>query len=449
MVSLEKKEIFAALLRVCKTLENIVANPNMKIIHFLTRDYIEFDANQYYKDYKIFVNLISLRILSYCEDSLLNIIANDDIDLIGIKETIFINSGDANRFSNKQIIKFIRNAVSHSDENKELFKISPNGRFIEIDLKNTKPIPFHIKISSENLLKMACNVLRSAKGSYCTLLNTNENKIVRIYYKNNLHNKITIPNDIMLGSDQYLSKIIDFLEKNNIEHEIKEYKLISEQIELIKEFGKKFSEIITNYPEQRNTLYQTIYDSVIPLANEKIYSLFSYLQLYILLYNYPDYTFAQFRSEIINGYLKAIQNKENSSESNNNENYNNMSELAMFNYDFQVENEMNLEHYFQTLKCLFSMTNVTINEFFTYFFSCLCSENEIEINGEKYEKENIRDAFVHGRYFSDINGNIICCDANNGRNNDYNFYWIKTLPLKDTIQFCINSINESYNSKKR
>lgn len=434
MISLEKKDVFDALLRVGKLLESIISNPDDEIAYTIARNYIEYDEQQYYKDYRIFTDLISLRLLSYSEDSYLDLINNDEINFDEIKDKIFVNSKDSKRFSNKQIIKFIRNAVSHSDKNKELFKISPNGRFVEIELKKTKPIPFHIKINNEDLLKIVVVFLRVAKGNYCTLVNNEKKVIYRVYLKNVNKDKLSFPEEIVYGTDESLNTIKSFLNEKNIVYDIKEYPLIKEQIELLNYYEERFIRIIEQFPEQRNTLYLTLYDSIIPLANEKIYSLFSYLQLFILLYKYPQYTFNQFKNEIASGYLRAFNDMEK-----NSSNYEHISELSKFNYDLQMSCGPTLEHYFQTLKYLSSMTEITNNEFLTYYFSCLCEE-DIEIDGIVYPKDNIRDSFVHGRYITCLNGDIMCFDTDNGKNNDYNFYWKIRLPLKDTINSCHRSI---------
>lgn len=71
------------------------------------------------------------------------------------------------------------------------------------------------------------------------------------------------------------------------------------------------------------------------------------------------------------------------------------------------------------------------------------------MSGETFDKENIRDALIHGRWFSDINHNIVCCDSKNGKNNDYNFYWSKTLPLKETVKYCVNYNNQIDHHYKR
>ena len=445
MISLEKKDILESILRVGKILESVVLNPDEEIAYIIAKKYIEYDENQYYKDYRIFCDLICLRLLSYFEDSFLDLISNDELDFEEVKSKIFVNSDDAKRFSNKQIIKYIRNAVSHSDENKELFKISPNGKFIEIELKKVKPIPFHIKATYGELISIVNKGLSVCKGKYCTLIDKENKKLFRFYFKNIKRINIRTPKEISCMTSEEILYVVSKLKENNIEYDVKEYLLTYEQIKILEEYEKKFGGILKQFPELRDTFYSTLYDSIVPLATEKIYALFSRLSLFMLLYRFPKYTFNQYKDEIVDGQTKAISKLEG--KKSNTENNQKMSELAKFNYDFQLKIGLTLEHFFQTLKYLNSMPEIANNEFLTYYFSCLCDE-DIVINEKKYQKNNVRDAFIHGRYFTCLNGDIMCFDAQNGKNNDYNFYWTEHLPLKPTINSCIKSIYEQNPEKK-
>ena len=435
MISLEKKEIFNTIVRVAKLIELVLIKPNDKISNAIVETYLEYDIEQYNKDYRIFTDLISLRLLSYCEDSYLDLTNNDEINFDQIKNKIFINPEDSKKFSNKQIIKFIRNAVSHSDKEKELFKISPNGKYIEIELKKTKPVPFHVKINNKDLLEIVNIILPAAKGNYLTLINKNKKVVSRFYLKNINKEKMPIPENITCGTDEFFNCVKSFFEEKNIDYEIKEYPLLKEQIELIDNQEKVFSKVLEENPEYRNTFYLTLFDSTIPLSNEKIYRLYSYLQLYLLLNEFTNYTFQQFKYEIAIGYKNAFSKmtKDKTEQEP-------MTGLSEYIYDFQNTCGKTLEHYFQGQKYLSTLTNLTSNELLTYYFSCLCEE-DIEINGIIYPKDNIRDAFVHGRYFNCLNGDIMCFDTNNGKNNDYNFYWKERLPLKETINSCFRDIN--------
>ena len=439
MISLPKKEIFSSIIRVGKVLESIVSHPDSMMSKRITKEYLLHDEAQYYRDYRIFVDMISLRLLSYFEDSYLDLINNDELNFDEIKNRMFVNPEDAKRFSNKQIIKYIRNAVSHSDEKKELFRISPNGRFIEIELNNTKPIPFHIKTNCTDLLKIVHIGLLAAKGNYYTLIDKKGKKVYRFYFKNINKEKLHLPSDTFFGTDEIIKIMEDFFNEKGITYEKKEYPLIPEQIELLNDHEKKYREIMDQFPEQQDTLDLMLYNTLIPLANEKIYSLYSRLQLLILLNKYPEYTYNQFKEKLANGCLNAFERDD----------YNeNMSELEKSIHDLQKIMGRNLIHFVQMMKYLWSMTELTNNEFLTYYFSCMCEE-DIIIDGRRYSKDNYRDAFVHGRFFTCLNGDIMCFDTANGKNNDYNFYWMERLPLKSAVNSCYDSVFGSDPLEKR
>ena len=154
MVSLTKEEILNAMNDVSFSIGGITTYHDKPMANSLFYGSELFSNSDINFNYQIYGVMVELRIFSYLEDSFLDLINDSEIDFTDIKNRIFINPADSNKFSNKQIVKYIRNAVAHSDTTKELFKISRNGRFVEIDLKNTNPIPFHVKIDSKDLEKM-------------------------------------------------------------------------------------------------------------------------------------------------------------------------------------------------------------------------------------------------------------------------------------------------------
>ena len=176
MVSLTKQEILESLERFSRIIEQIAKNPNSSSGIFL------LSSNNYLKDYRVYQMISSLRCLSYYEDAFLDKITNDELQ---IENTIFVNPSDYNRFSKKQIIKYIRNAFSHSEKEKELYKISKNGRYVEIKLQNTKPIPFHVKMSLEQLQKIIATIQQQQNLFYMSIMDFEHKSLKRVYLKEN------------------------------------------------------------------------------------------------------------------------------------------------------------------------------------------------------------------------------------------------------------------------
>ncbi len=77
-----------------------------------------------------------------------------------IPDSIFINPSDRRFFSNKKIITFVRNAICHSDKDKSLYKLKKIGDdiYIEIELSEVEPVPFHIQITIKDFCEIMSNL---------------------------------------------------------------------------------------------------------------------------------------------------------------------------------------------------------------------------------------------------------------------------------------------------
>ena len=433
MISMTKNEIFESISNISKIVESTVYNPDESIKKIIFQNYFFTDdfGKKVKFDFNIYAMMIDVRILSFLEDSFLDKIDNNELDLGSIRDRIFINSSDANRFSNKQIIKYIRNAVSHSDNSKELFKISPNGRFLEIDLKNTKPLPFHVKIDYRDLEKIVSILSKKSAGKYVTYLDRKKGIIHRVYLKNfpnvsDVYDSYTINPDYVYDYDEAYEKYINYLDINKIEYEVKKYNLTDKQRKLI----DKFQEVADTYDKKDKTyseiLFLVFINLIIPLGQEKINYLKNHLDIINCLFRYNECSFNQICDEINKGLF--------SEDSSTNE----LSELA---------NHFSKKSILEIYEVKFAMrdyllTTETITQLLTFYFSCMCDDEYINIDGDIFLKENLRDSLIHGRWYNDTQKNIVCYDTLNGKNNDYNFYWEKTIPLKKILNLSLQKNND-------
>lgn len=180
MIAMTKEE-FATYLRDYSIMSELIRNHQQTSIRQIFQNFMitngRFEDNnpEYFvrmiRSYKIYVIMKSF---SYYEDLQINRLKDEELHFDEIKESIFVNKEDNKYFSKKSIIKFIRNAFNHSDADKELYKISKNGKFIEIYLSldnyidrngNRKiPVPFHIKISMEQLEKINTSLIEAGQN---------------------------------------------------------------------------------------------------------------------------------------------------------------------------------------------------------------------------------------------------------------------------------------------
>ena len=184
MISMTKNEI-AKYLRDYSILSELIRiNPKISVQR-LFQEFVVSNGRFEDNNGEYFIRMVRcyglyniLKTFSYCEDLQIDRLSEDNLQFDEIKEDIFVNKEDSKYFSKKLIIKFIRNAFNHSEGDKELYKISKNGRYLEVNLSlndyvdkngNRKiPVPFHIKINIEQLEKINRSLIDAGQNLLMT-----------------------------------------------------------------------------------------------------------------------------------------------------------------------------------------------------------------------------------------------------------------------------------------
>ena len=140
MIAMTKEE-FATYLRDYSIMSELIRNHQQTSIRQIFQNFMITNGRFEDNNHEYFVRMIRsystyviMKSFSYYEDLQINRLKDEELHFDEIKESIFVNKEDNKYFSKKSIIKFIRNAFNHSDADKELYKISKNGKFIEIYL---------------------------------------------------------------------------------------------------------------------------------------------------------------------------------------------------------------------------------------------------------------------------------------------------------------------------
>ena len=414
MLALTKNEILNCLENVSRQIENICQSPNIPIKNFL--------VNLNIVDLRVYLFISKLRYLSYYEDAFIDDILNGDIDLSQLREKIFIDKNTKNKFSNKQIIKYIRNAFSHSDNEKELYKISINGRFLEIHLKQTKPCEFHIKMSFSDLTELINNL--ESMNFY--LSKFEDNKLKRYYLKAPIDKRDykgiykQLDEKRIIDEREYTEAIIEYYANKKTIYETREYSITDEQEHTIKKYDKLVHKLAKSNNEfiieLLNNFRNYELSKIIPLQEEKLTLKSDIIFFIILLCEYQNYSFNQLQDEFINtGYNLFNQNPLNEiQETIHNNIGTNPARLFLFNSSDLIQD--------------------TYMEYISYYIMNICNEEFLIIDGKKLNKENIRNSLAHGRWFIDQKNDLILCDAKNGKYNDYNFYWREKIKLYELFK---------------
>ncbi len=423
MPYLTKLEVLECLQKMTFRITSIIQNPsdpNGLYMYSIPKDPTnQEEVKEANKDFDVYLLLSLLRYFSYYEDAFIDEIDDKDLDFSKLRDHIFFNKKDANRFSNKQIIRYIRDGFSHNEGEKEIYKIARDGSYIDFDMKKTKPVPFHIRLYQEDLITLMESFNKVDYVFYMNLIDE-DNKVLKRVYANGKKATPAILEKIqskLAGSSMYqifknvYDKILSILDQEQIPYEIKEYPLTKEQKEMIKQFQKRTEYLDKNNQQLdfiRQTLMDYLFSEITPLQVEKMAQKFDTYFFVSLLHENPMASF----KDILKEYEKAMNHLLNPKEE--------VEEIPLriceIINDFPRIGLMNSKRIFE---------NVAM-EYITYYLSVIEKQ-------DTKENEHLRNSVTHGRWFIDNDGNIHFFDAPNGKKNDYNFDWTYTINIMDLI----------------
>ena len=401
-------------------------NPKTKFIDclksVLEKQGRNVDIENYYKDIVAvgLFNCLSAN-LSYYKDMFFDELKNDDIGTIeqfNLNKNIFVNPEDERRFSNKQIIKFIRNAVFHNDNpNHELCRMIKDGEEIklEIELLRTRP-PFHVMLDVNDYLKVAMQMLQGptiqvyqieSKGK-----KTSEN-IVSEVLNNSIFRKYISPTSTLEDKFDLIINRITTFDKINNKYSNMQYRDFEFSIAQANTVEKFFNTCVKcvglnakNSARLSDKLNDIMFDTV-PLATFKekyVKLIIGYTKTYVTDPKNCSYKIWQDaeKSEkwgITNKYLEPFCDKDPL---------------------WVIANP----NFIANLKAMY----------LNYVLGSVITEENIEINNKMYPREKLRDSFTHLRWFYGANSRIYLFDWEYGEENELNPNWQESFNLDTLIK---------------
>ena len=474
MISIEKSEIAKYLRDYAIMAELIRNNPTRKVgdvfkYYMLGEGRIdEYNDNYFIKMVRVYGIITELKMFSYREDLSIDYLNENELDFDDIKEKIFINSKDARSFSKKQIIKYVRNAFNHSDSDKRLYNISFNGRYVEIDLKNTKPKPFHVKLNFNQLNKINDSIERKSHNMLMSLIDFDDVNFEKIFSKSEIEKlkfvHFYFPKKI---DEQIINKLKEFdFSKCKTSHQI-----IKEVEKIFMSFG--FTEYSIEYFPFKEEQIDKSYTLLSNLANKDISnSNFDILKSVITtaleeviplgMYHMEQLNFEQrfdawFMSDPNISYNEILEKLKNVMYGNQYQPINTPSEE--YN-NFDKERFESLTTFFKTKNgdisingtALYSNYNTRVQYpivlYIGFMFDSIITDEFLNIDGKEYETMHLRNSFVHGRWFFGENENIELYDCSNGNNNDYKFDWHASINIRKLLT-AVESIQQSILKKNK
>ena len=430
---LSKEEIADYLVTYALFYDEMCHNPLRKMKSSFKSVQIKKPNSNNTKDYydrmlkiRILYNTIKEYSMEYDENSryLTESILKSKINL----DDIFINSDDAKHFSYKNILKFIRNALNHSVE-RELYSIDSDGN-IEIHLKNVNPRPFHVKLDSKKLNELTFLVSDYSEHSTVYMVNGLEKiniekdnimeqlddlKLVRYYYKSknsdNLKEVLTKIHDEngQSAMDQYIEDSV-----NNGTLLKREYCLDDKQKEFL-----AFYLTLPNISDDIGIMNKEFYKEM--MISDCVKYMIPFGPLKSKIYN---------NNVMIDAYG-----------------------LSNWNNTFQSLIDYSDKKYLNSLTdrldvCSFDRIVCNYLTYVSFIFDNVNSIDDINVDGDTYDLERIRNACVHGRWgvFSDhINGNYYVClyDWPNGIENENNYVWHMSMPFEELLELASKVYNKN------
>ena len=402
-----------------------ILNPKDNLFEVFKKMLIENNRGQYAtKSY--YFNMISIfeffllnKIYSFMHDNLFDYVLESNLSSINIPEDIFINKSDANRFSKKQIIKFIRNAINHNDYNdKKLYNLhDDNGQLkIEIHLKNVKPIPFHIELDISTYIKIMNGLLKANKIDLicykCKEKINFENKdlekeLDKIFYQRYYYKRKIDAEHLEKIKKNKEDITIDYRIEQNLNEEdyyYRDYQLTKPQKLKIIESLKFWTSL---FIIDEDLCLDYVVPNVVPLGINKR----DQLRFNLIIADWYAKSCEKSYFDIIKD-AKKVCSKEYDE---NNMLYNdNILEKDYKIVMRTIDNE--------------DRESIAFSIYASYLFDTLITDEKVKIGNNDYPRERIRNSFVHGRWFNGINGCYKLYDCDSCEENELNYNWRASIP---------------------
>lgn len=333
---------------------------------------------------------------------------NDKLSFLKDK---FIIPTEATRFKKTHIFNFIRNAFFHSDNN-ELYKITPDCNFIIISLKNTKPIPFNIKISV-NDIRLMSSIMQNYAHHVTAFELENQDKIIINNLFDHYHKCSRELDKTKLVRKQLPDDMIARREEIN-------YDLYSNDANFWS--SALFDSILTKYGEITNIKYSFSNDQ-----KRLFHSKFKYFYKYFKNFGMRDFVvpiilnymaggiyklnFLNYEAAIAYTYLFSYKNSVFSIMMDVSRDYvrmyksENLPKNKKTVFDYITKNKEEAKSIYLYLFDNEERGNYDSVLLFNYVFGTINNSEVINIGGVDYSSEHIRNAFTHGRWRAFVNKN--------------------------------------------
>ena len=410
--------------------------------HLISEHRLEDATEEYYQRMlNIAYMFTKMKLFSIAEDYTLknknNFINNDDLDLSFLDSKI---TGDRSAISNKKLLQMLRDGFNHSSSDNQLYKISPNCKYIEFSFK--RPTPITIKLERTDIANLTFAIGSAARTFQFFSFDQPTVRSIKDYISNLKITRHYFPKKISLEKMNAVLQLQDENEHNkaidivkSIEHATeREITLTDEQVNriLLNIDDLINQELIT--PEE---FKEHLKDFVVILLNKELpipilkynhYILDSYF--IGLMLPHKVFTYSQMWMIFTKGL--EVDDDDNSLAYEYRKNIDKYQELVFKTY-YSDESE--------------KMAYASLL-FIEYILSNFKPDDKlIRIGNRTVEYQKLRNSIVHGRWHLERD-KVVFYDALPNIENELDYNWQAKLDLTALYNYCSNILKNKLKEDK-
>lgn len=408
---------------------------------------IECDNREYYtKMRRVYMIYIMMKRFSYLEDYLLNrdnFLNNNEIDDI-IPNNSY--STDLNGLTKKKVLQLIRDGFNHNNDTDEIdrFKISPNGKNIEIEFLNIKHSdrsvkPVRLKFAATQIVELYNEITAKRQNSLnisfeipddfdinSDRLNEQVNKIkfIHYYFKNKLQKstieQFNVFHDVKSLSAEDANVMSSYFhDLSNSIGEFCKFELTEDQKSKLVSYIERYRILNPKLLEgDVNAIMYYFLRKIIPIPGLKDRLLFN--QIFYCERLMEDVN--KNSNQILDEVLQILNGK------------NPFNDDDTFDQDtfrmFSARKDSDNMSLFKDLLDGEMTVEIPVIIYIDSVITHCCKNDEIiKIAKKEYKAEGIRNSFAHGRWFISTDNCISLFDADPKNINDYNLNHVGKIDI--------------------
>ncbi len=388
MKEVTKQEINQAFLQHSLMFGYMIYHPNEKIGDILVSINDKKDITKYKN---IYIAMECIRYLANIDPNYFKTIKNTDIAEEEWKRDLFKTPAESKKFSWKQILKNIQKTYHEYNSKDIYYKIYEEGEVLEFHLEEAKPIPFHITIEKNLLLKIIGRILHTEYYYTYNSIQWDTKEFHLICLKDkwnisleNAYIKLRVENKTYQEQDK---EFLMNLMKLKTSYEIKKYKLLPEQIEAYQTLLNR--EDKTYIDKMILKMFINYYSScIMPIASIKTFLNIEEINLVYAFYDNLEKTFQEFMEEY-QAIFRSFLHKEDKTK------------FGQEQYMFYIEDPFRVITNVKPM--IYQKYYQAIIEMAQYYLSNIYKKEIFEIGEKKYKKKDIIKAFQKEEWYINPN----------------------------------------------